>query len=205
MVSGSIGGKLYLPNAQFSQCGFVCDSIQSQTPTVCISSSGQSSLGNRHKLPLYVSPVSGDRHIIDELEQSTCICISTNNSDTIYSHQTLTISVQNSSNCSSLASTFLVLRGAITISISSDLTPTLSKLTRAKGKFQHQNISTLALHAWELSNNQLKIKHFCKTLQILSLNQEERLLRKSMMQNGSYSPTGVIERRLIWFRPLLLS
>ena len=66
LVSGSNGGKLHLSNAQFSQCGFVCDLIQSQTPIVCISSVGLSSLGNRC--------------IINELEQSTCICISINNS-----------------------------------------------------------------------------------------------------------------------------
>ena len=97
MVPGSNVGKLHLSNAQFSQCGFVCDSIQSQTPIVCISSSRQSSLC--------------DRRIINELEQFTCLCISTNNSDTIYPNQNPSILVQNSSNCSSLASSFLVLRG----------------------------------------------------------------------------------------------
>ena len=65
MYFGSIGGKFHFPNAQFSQCGFVCDTIQSQRPLVCISSSGQSGLS--------------DRHIISELEFSSCICISTNN------------------------------------------------------------------------------------------------------------------------------
>ena len=80
--------------ARFSQCGFVCHSIQSQTPIVCISSSGQSSLG--------------DRRIINQLELSTFICISTNISDTIYSSQDTSISMQNSSYCSSFASTSLV-------------------------------------------------------------------------------------------------
>ena len=48
MGFGSIGGKFHFPNAQLSQCGFVCDMIQSQTPIVCISSSGQSCLSDRH-------------------------------------------------------------------------------------------------------------------------------------------------------------
>ena len=39
----------------------------------------------------------------------------------------------------------------------------LNLLTQVKGKFQHQNLPTLALHAWELSSNQLEIKSFCKT------------------------------------------
>ena len=77
-------------------------------------------------------------------------------------------------------------------------------LTQAKGKFQHQNLPALNLHAWELSNNQLEIENFCKTLQILSPNQEEHQLRKYMIQNGPYTPVGVIERRLSWSRPLFL-
>ena len=76
-------------------------------------------------------------------------------------------------------------------------------LTQAKRKFQHPNLPLLALHAWELSNNQLQIKSFHRALLILSQNQDENLLRKSMMQNGSYTQIGVIERRLIRSRPLL--
>ena len=76
-------------------------------------------------------------------------------------------------------------------------------LTQAKGKFQHPNLPFLALHTWELSNNQLEIKSFHKTLQIWSPNQDEHLLRKSMIQNGLYSPIGVIEKRLIQSQPLL--
>ena len=53
-----------------------------------------------HKLPLHVSPVL-DNHalacIINELESSSCICICTNNSDTLCSSQDMSISVQNSS------------------------------------------------------------------------------------------------------------
>ena len=123
MVVISISGKFHLSNAQFSQCGFVRDSIQSQTPFVCIYNSRQSSLGNRC--------------IINELELSTCICISTNNSDTIYSNQNTSISVQISSNCSSSASTTLLLRGVTTTNISPNLTSVLSKITNtSKRKIQ---------------------------------------------------------------------
>ena len=184
MVCGPIGGEFHLSNAQFSQCGFVRDSIQSQNPIVCISSFGQLSLD--------------DRCIINELELSTCICISTNNSDTFYSSQDMSISVQNSSNGSSLASMSLVLRGVTTIVSAPICLPCFPKLlTQAKGKFQHQNLPSLALHAWELSSSQLEIKSFHKMLQTLSQNQEEHLLRKSMMQNRLYTPTGVTERKLI--------
>ena len=50
-----------------------------------------------------------------------------------------------------------------------------SLLTQSKGRFVHQNLPLLDLHAWELSNNQSEIKYFCKTLQILSPDQEEHL------------------------------
>ena len=93
-----------------------CDSIQSQGLIVYLSSSVQSSLC--------------DRCIINELEQITCLYISTNSSDTIYSNENPSISVQNSSNCSSLAPTFLVLRDVT--SISPDLTSILSKLTNTR-------------------------------------------------------------------------
>ena len=39
-------------------------------------------------------------------------------------------------------------------------------LTQAMGKFQHQNLPTLVLHAWELSSNQLEIKMFSKHCRI---------------------------------------
>ena len=70
------------------------------------------SISNSHCMYLqYGQPCLSDRHIINELILSLCICISTNNSDTLYSSQDTSISVQNSSYCSSLASTSLVLRG----------------------------------------------------------------------------------------------
>ena len=76
-------------------------------------------------------------------------------------------------------------------------------LTQSKGRFIHQNLPVLDLHAWELSNNQSEIKHFCKTLQILSPDQEEHLLKKSTMRNGPSLLIGVIQKRLIRSRSLL--
>ena len=115
MGFGSISGKFHFPNAQLTQCGFVCDMIQSPPLFVCISSSGQSCLS--------------DRRIIYELESSSCICISTNNSDTLCTSQDLSISVQNSSYCPSLASRSVVLIGVTIISISSNSSSTLSRTT----------------------------------------------------------------------------
>ena len=105
MVLGSDGGKLHFPNVDLFATRF------------------------SHKLPLCVSTVLCYKRIINELEQFPCLCNSTNNSDTIYSHQNLSISVQNSSNCSSLASMSLVRRGVTTTSMSPDSTSILSNLT----------------------------------------------------------------------------
>ena len=38
MGSGSNSSKFSIPDAQFPKCGFVCDTIQSQTPIICLSS-----------------------------------------------------------------------------------------------------------------------------------------------------------------------
>ena len=62
MGIGSIDSKCNFPNVQLSQFGSVCDTFQSQTSTLCIPSSGQSSLC--------------DRCILHELEQSSCLRIS---------------------------------------------------------------------------------------------------------------------------------
>ena len=129
----------------------------------------------------------------------SCICSSTNNSNTICSNQNMSISVQNSSNCFSLASMSLVFRGVTTTSISSD-----SKLINtSKRKVPTSKSPNSGLHVWELSSNQLEIISFCKTLQILSLNQEEHLLRKSMMKNGLYTPVGVIKKVNLISAPLM--
>ena len=129
----------------------LCDLIQSQSPIVCISSSGQSSLG--------------DRHIINELELSTCICISTNNSDTFYSSQYMSVSCRIVLIASLLPQRpwfSEVLQLLVSALIWLPCFPNL--LTQAKRKFQHQNLPTLAFYAWELSRNQLEIKSFCKAL-----------------------------------------
>ena len=77
-------------------------------------------------------------------------------------------------------------------------------INTSRRKVSTSKPSTLNLHAWELSSNQSEIKNFRKTLQILSPNQDEHQLRKSMRRNGPHIPIGVIERRLIQSRPLLL-
>ena len=61
MGTGSIDCEFHIPNAQISQCGPVCDTIQSQTPIVCISSSRQ--------------PCLSSRCFFNELEPTSCICI----------------------------------------------------------------------------------------------------------------------------------
>ena len=191
MGNRSISRELNFPNVQFPQCGSVCDSLQSQISIVCFSRSGQTCLS--------------DRRFFCVLEPTSCLCISSNNIDSFV------LAKKCQSQCRIVLIAPLwpqrpgfseVLQLLVSAPVRLPLFPKL--LTQAKGKFQHPNLLLLNLHAWELSNNQSLIKIFCKTLQILSQNQDEPQLRKSMMQNGLYVPTGVIERRLIQSRPLLL-
>ena len=152
MGIGSNHSEFNIPNAQLSQCGPVCDTIQSQTPIVCISSSRQ--------------PCTCSRRSFNELESTSCICISSYKSDIFCSSQDTSVSVQNSSHCSILASMAMVLRGTTTTSVRSNSSSTISNLlTQSKGKFLHQNLPLLDLHAWELSKNQSEIKSFRKSLQ----------------------------------------
>ena len=111
MGLGSIDCEFHIPNAQLSQGGPVCDTIQ--TLIVCISSSGQ--------------PCLSSRPFFNELGSTSCLCISSFNSDTFYSGQDMSVLVQNNSDCSSLASTAVVLRGSSSISVSSNSSFTLSK------------------------------------------------------------------------------
>ena len=93
---GSIDSEFNFPNVQLSKSGSVCDTFQSQTSTLCISSSGQSSLC--------------DRCILHEQEQSSCLRISSNNVVFSYPEQDTSVSMQNSSYSPCLATTSPVLR-----------------------------------------------------------------------------------------------
>ena len=136
-----------------------------------------------HKLPHYVSPVLDNQAFaIDAFSMNW------NNLHVYAFPPTMLISavlnyqpvsVQNSSYSPSLAATNMVLRGSTTTCLSSSLSSTFSKTINTKKKFQQQNLPALNFHAWELSSNQLE--NFHKTLQILSPNQDEHQLRKSMM------------------------
>ena len=115
MGIGSNDSELHIPNAQLSKCGFVRDTIQSQTSIVSIPSSRQPCISNRCSFR--------------EMEFTSCICLSSYNSDTctFYSSQDMPISVQNSSHCSFLAPTAMVLRVTTTSSVSPNSSSTLSK------------------------------------------------------------------------------
>ena len=111
--TGSIDSEFNFPNVPLSQSGSVCDTFQSQSATLCIPSSGQSSFRNRR--------------IFHELEQSSCLCFSSNNADFFCPEQDLPISVLNSSDRPSLAATSMVLRGSTTTCLSSSSSSSLSK------------------------------------------------------------------------------
>ena len=110
---GSIDSECNFPNVQLSQSGSVCDSLQSQTATLCSPSSGQSSFR--------------DRRISHELELSSCLRLSPNNADSFCTEQDAPISVQNSYDSPSLAKASMVLRGPTTTCLSSSSSSSCSK------------------------------------------------------------------------------
>ena len=137
---GSIDSEFNFLNVQLSQSGSVCDMFQSQTSTLYIPSSGQSSLC--------------DRCILHEPKQCSCLSISSNNAD--FSCPEL-----RQSQCRIVLIAPLwpqqawfseVLQLLVSAPVHLPLFPKL--LTQAKRKFQHQNLPTLSLQAWELSSNQ---------------------------------------------------
>ena len=113
MGSGSNSSEFTFPDAQFPKCGPVCDTIQSQTPIICLSST-------RHQSTSCRCPVH-------ELESSSCICFSSFYFDSCCSGKNLTTSVQNSSDSSVLATTTVVLRTSSSLSVSSHSSATNSK------------------------------------------------------------------------------
>ena len=113
MGSGSNSSEFSILDAQIPKCGPVCDTIQSQTFIICLSSTRQQSTSDR-------CPVHG-------LESSSCICFSSFYSDSCCSGKNPTTSVQNSSDSSVLATTAVVLRTSSSISVSSNSSSTNSK------------------------------------------------------------------------------
>ena len=123
MGFGSVGSKLHLPNAQFTQCGFVCDNHN-----------------HNHKLPLYVSPVADNHALATDALSMGLNCLHAYAFPlTILIPSVLSKIRQSQCRIILIAplwpSTSVVLRGVTTISISSNSSSTLSKTTdTSKGK-----------------------------------------------------------------------
>ena len=183
MGSGSNSSEFSIPDAQFPKCGLVCDTIQSQTPIICLSSTRQQSASDR-------CPVHG-------LESSSCICFSSFYSDSCRpGKKNPTTSVQNSSYSSVLATTTVVLRTSSSFSFSPDSSATNSKtLDSIQRKICSSKPPTSRPSRLGVIKQSIREKNnFRKTLQILSLDQEEHLHKKSMTQSGPSSLIGVIQK-----------
>ena len=164
-----------------------------------------------HKLPLYVSPVLDSHALaVDAFSMNWNLLHAYAFPPTILIPSILAKIHQ--SQCRIvliaplLASMAVVLRGSTTISVSSNSSSTLSKTSDTiKRKISTSKPPFTRPSRLGVLKQSIRDKKFHKTLQILSQNQDENLLRKSMMQNGSYTLIGVIERRLIRSQPLLQS
>ena len=163
-----------------------------------------------HKLPLYVSPVQHNKALaIDALSMDWNHLHAYAFPPFILIPAVLekipTTSVQNSSDSSVLATITVVLRTSSSLSVSSDSSATNSKTLDSiqrkicSSKPPNSRPSRLGVIKQSIRDK----KKIRKTLQILSLDQEEHLHKKSTMQNGPSSLMGVIQKRLIRSRPLL--
>ena len=188
MGSGSNSCEFSIPDAQLSKCGSVCDKIQPQTPIICLSSTRLQSTSDR-------CPVMDWNHLHAYAFPPFILIPAV--LEKIRQHQCRIVLIAPFWPQQQWFSELLLVSAPILL----PLIPRL--LTQSQGRFVHQNLPILDLHAWELSNNQSEIRNFHKTLQILSPDQEEHLHKKSTMQNGPSSLIGVIQKRLIRSRPLL--
>ena len=113
--------------------------------------------------------------------------------------------MQNSSYSPCLAATGMVLRGTTTACLGSSSSFTFPKIINtSKRKVSTSKPPSSQPSRLGVIKQSVRDINFCKTLQILSPNQDEHQLRKSMTRNGTYVPVGVIERMLIQSWPLLL-
>ena len=138
---GSINSEFNFPNVQLPQSGSVCNSLQSQTATLCIPSSGQSSFR--------------DRCIFHELELPSCLHLSPNNADSFCPEEDTPLSVQNSSDSPPLATTSLVLRGPTTTCLSSSSSSSCSKpILKQRESFsvKTSQLSTFTLGSYQTIN-----------------------------------------------------
>ena len=148
---GSIESEFNFPNVQLSQSGSVRDTLQSKTATLCIPSSGQSSLR--------------DRCIFHGLELSSCLRLSPNNDDSFCPEQDTSISVQNSSDSPSLATTSLVLRGPTTACFRPSLSSSLSKpINSSKRKVSTSKPPSSQLSRLRVIKQSIRDKYFSKNV-----------------------------------------
>ena len=144
MGTGSISSEFRIPDAQISQCGFVCDPFQPQTPIVCFPSSRQPCVSrdalslNWNYLHAYAfTPRILIPSVLENISQYQCRIVLI----APFWPQQLWFSEL----------PMLLVSDPIRL----PLFPRL--LTQSKRRFQ--NLPVLDLHAWELSNNQSEIEN----------------------------------------------
>ena len=130
MVPGSDNLQCNLHDDGSSEHRPVCDPSQQQTSVVCISHSRQES--------------SFSRCLVNELGQDSRICVSSISHNPSYSEQNLRSSVQDSSDCSILATSGLVSRASTATSSSSHFSPFSSKSSKST---KRKNLSSESSNA----------------------------------------------------------
>ena len=190
MGFGSNSSEFHVPDAQFSECGFVCNPIQSQTPSVYVSCSGQKAFAvdalsmNWNFLHAYAFPPSILIPVVLEKIQW---------------HQCRIVLIAPFWPQQQWFSELLQL--LVSAPIRLPLIPRL--LTQSKGRFVHQNLPVLDLHTWELLNNQSEIKKNSQNFADFVSRSRRTSAQKVYNAKWSIFTNWCSTKRLIRSRPLL--
>ena len=131
----------------------------------------------------------GDRSIFHELEQYACLCISSYNTIYLCPEQDSSVSVQNSSYSTSLATTNMVIRGSTTTCLSSSSSSTLSKLLTNKRKVSTSISPSTQPSCLGVIKQSVRDRNFRKRCRIC-LQIKTNINSESLM---TYIPVGVID------------
>ena len=190
MVPGSDNLQCNLHDDGSSEYRPVCDPSQQQTSVVCISHSRQES--------------SFSRCLVNELGQDSRICVSSISHNPSYSEQNSRSSVQDSSDCSILATSGLVSRTSTATSSSSHFSPVSSKSSKStKRKNLSSESSNACLTRLDIIKQSVRDRKFSQKLPIMSPRRGEFQQGKSMTQNGKSLFLGAVEVKFLLSRPLL--
>ena len=189
MVSQSDNSQSGLYNDGVSQHRSACNWSQQQTSNVCVSYSRQQS--------------SGNRRTVSQLGSYPWICIPPVSRHSCHSEQDSSVSVQDYPSSFSMASKVMISGSTATCNCSSLKTPQRS---RPSGSARRETYASEPSNACPsclgIIKQSITDTKFSREVGDRSLQQEDFLQERSMLQNGQSSLIGVVKGKLLLSWPL---